>query len=393
MIGLVFGRPKPASSPRTPRPTTRLRVESLEDRWVPATLFVDDDGTAKYQTIQAAVNAASPGDTIRVAPGNYVEQVTVPADKDDLRIISTRSRGAVITAPTGATGLKAVVQIAGADDVTLRGFVITGPGTADYGVAVTADGSATVIDNLITGIRRNPFDGVQTGIGVFVSAGDATISGNTLADYQKGGIVVNGPDSSATILDNTVVGKGLTPVIAQNGIQVSGGADAVIAGNRVTNHRYDGTSAVAVGILVIDAGSVVVTDNKSAGNEIGVLVQNTTGVAVLGNTTTGNTRSGIELVAADGSTVLGNRADDNLGYGIVLEDTKNAVVLLNQARRNGQYGIAVAGASAKNLITLNQARNNGLFDLFDGTTGDGTAKTANTWAGNQFKTATPAGLG
>jgi len=46
-----------------------------------ATLVVDDDGAqcaqAAYASIQPAVDAAQPGDTVKVCAGNYAEQVTV----------------------------------------------------------------------------------------------------------------------------------------------------------------------------------------------------------------------------------------------------------------------------------------------------------------------------
>jgi len=51
------------------------------------TLLVDDDKvqcpTAGFTTIQAAVDAAPPGATIRVCAGTYTEQVTI---KQDLKI-------------------------------------------------------------------------------------------------------------------------------------------------------------------------------------------------------------------------------------------------------------------------------------------------------------------
>src|SRR5262245_23631107 len=59
----------------------KLTVDMLEDRIVPSTLFVDDDHAqnpnAAYTSIQAAVNAALPGDTVLVYPGTYQEQVTI----------------------------------------------------------------------------------------------------------------------------------------------------------------------------------------------------------------------------------------------------------------------------------------------------------------------------
>src|SRR5262245_62042900 len=44
------------------------------------------DVPREYPTIQAAVNAAEPGDLVRIAPGNYHEQVTVPPSKRDIVI-------------------------------------------------------------------------------------------------------------------------------------------------------------------------------------------------------------------------------------------------------------------------------------------------------------------
>src|SRR5262245_12291632 len=69
-----------------------------------ATLMVDVDGqasatdcnalTVAFTTIQAAVNAAAPGDTIFVCPGVYSEQVVVPSSRGNLTI---RGFGAGVT--------------------------------------------------------------------------------------------------------------------------------------------------------------------------------------------------------------------------------------------------------------------------------------------------------
>jgi pectin methylesterase-like acyl-CoA thioesterase len=58
----------------------------------PNTLVVDDDKVqcpnADFTSIQAAVTAATPGTTIVVCPGTYTEQVTIPAGKNDLTLVS-----------------------------------------------------------------------------------------------------------------------------------------------------------------------------------------------------------------------------------------------------------------------------------------------------------------
>src|SRR4051812_28537316 len=69
------------------------------------TRAVDDDGVqcpaARYASIQAAVDAAGPGDTVLVCDGAYREQVTIGAGKDGLRLRAQVLRRAIIQAPGG----------------------------------------------------------------------------------------------------------------------------------------------------------------------------------------------------------------------------------------------------------------------------------------------------
>src|SRR5580704_11045135 len=82
---------------------------------------------AEYATIQDAVNAANPHDAIRVCPGTYVEQVSVPAGKDGLSLRSTEPLAAVIKAPATMADPGDLVRISTSHDVTLEGFTVSGP--------------------------------------------------------------------------------------------------------------------------------------------------------------------------------------------------------------------------------------------------------------------------
>jgi parallel beta-helix repeat protein len=382
-----------------------LRFELLEDRAVPATLFVDDDkaqykGNSTFTTIQAAVDAADAGDTIMVARGVYTEQVTFADDKDGITLRAQNSKQTIIRAPDTLTGLKAIVTVDGADDVTIRGFTITGPaGVANeltYGVVIDG-GSATVRDNLITGIRNDPLDGVQTGVAVAVlgdlEAAAAVITDNTITDYQKGGVVVFGADATATVSGNTIVGAGPTDLIAQNGVQVSDGADGYVFENFITGNDYTGDEDVsAAGVYADTAGSVIVADNKVFENQTGVLLVNLEFVVVAGNRVYDNSQDGVDFVGVGGGLFADNRVEDNGVDGVYLGDTTNLVVTGNRIRNNGDNGLEVTDGSSGNVIFGNTLRGNAGFDAFDDTTGSRTAGTANFWFFNTIGTKSNSGL-
>ena len=109
-------------------------------------------------------------------------------------------------------------------------------------------------------VRNEPFDGTHPGIK------SVTVSGNTISDYQKTGIVANG-NVVATITNNTVTGSGKIDYIAQNGIQVGFGATATVKGNTSSGNWYTPASDVACGILFFEAGGVKASSNTLFDNE------------------------------------------------------------------------------------------------------------------------------
>src|SRR5207237_2179540 len=120
-VGGSRGTQRVSAGPRHRR-RFQPRVESLEDRAVPsAMLMVDDDHaqcpTAQYTSINAAVAAAQPGDTIHVCAGTYHESVTV---NKTLTFVADHHGGDVIVDP-GATGSGFNVQ---ANGVRIQGFTI-----------------------------------------------------------------------------------------------------------------------------------------------------------------------------------------------------------------------------------------------------------------------------
>jgi parallel beta-helix repeat protein len=357
------------AAPRT-RPTGTLGLHPLEDRTVPAVIWVDDDGrdkkNADFSSIQAAVAAAHPGDTVMVAPGTYREHVSV--ETDGLTLRSQKPLAARIVAPAVPDPTYSVVRLAAAG-VTLDGFTVTGGASpaVDIGVLVDAGASAVVSRNLITDIRQpagDPYEG--NGWGVWVgglAAGGATaeVTDNTITGYRKTGIVAFDPDTFVRVTRNTVVGGGPGALVPQYGIELQAGASGEITHNTATDHVYAPAGTEAAGILVESAGRVVVSHNLLTRNELGVAaVRQTAPLEISHNTAVRNLLDGIYLEAVRGATVAQNTATDN-----------------------GENGVRVTGQSSGNRIEKNDLRGNAAADAFDDTAGGGTGGTANLWLQNK----------
>ncbi len=143
---------------------------------------------------------------------------------------------------------------------------------ADSLAGIRFDNAAgSITNNTVIAINQGA-SGCQEGNAIDIrnSAGIArpwvNISGNTIRDYQKTGILAKGP-VGATITDNTVTGSGPIDYIAQNGVQISLGASATVKGNTVSGNWYTPVSYVACGILLYQASGVKASGNTLFANE------------------------------------------------------------------------------------------------------------------------------
>ena len=187
--------------------------------------------------------------------------------------------------PTGGHFLGAVVQAApGAAPVTVQNLTVTVSNLTDACDAganrlrgILFDGvGGSIINNHVTDIEQGTTgqSGCQEGNAIearyFPTASsprfNVTITGNTVTDYQKTGIVANGT-VAAIILNNVVTGDGPVSYIATNGIQVGFGATAVVKSNSSSGNSYTPTSDIACGFLIYQAGGVNASSNNFFNNE------------------------------------------------------------------------------------------------------------------------------
>jgi nitrous oxidase accessory protein NosD len=202
-----------------------------------------------YDSIQAAVDAASDGDQIIIRPGKYVEQVVI-IDKD-LTLIGRE--GAVIQAfPGMEETLSEAIEgfpghpIIGVVDaeVTIRGLTIDGANLAEGNLfldgidLINAGGviQDNVIKNVGFGQPTLPLDPegnpILQGDGIFVLNFSATprtvtVLGNRIVNFNNNGMTLvsianeENPDVANLTLHvarNTIIGAGPNDVIDQFGI-------------------------------------------------------------------------------------------------------------------------------------------------------------------------------
>jgi parallel beta-helix repeat protein len=362
----------------------------LEARNTPSTLLVDDNFTpdpahGRFNSIQAAVNAARTHDNIKVLAGTYTEAVTITKSDVDLTAVG-RPGDVRIVGPAGAD---IVVQVAGgAKDVDIEGFTIVG-GNAGIQFGSHFDSPAS-------------------------ASGSGEAERNVVYGYAQVGIEVIGTGSRAEVERNVVRGPGVAGAGAPIGIQISDGARAEVEGNIVSGNLGNSTNS-GVGILIFQTSNVEVEHNVVFGNDQGILLASFVGsprvthTEVEGNLSFGNTANGIALVNADNNKIEGNDTSFNGFDGISISTDPTDptavpgtavgnVIRENSARLNGRAGIFLASTATGNTVTRNVLRNNNTArmsngaDAVDMSTGSGTAGTANTWSRNRFGTSIPSGL-
>ncbi|MYU26477.1 right-handed parallel beta-helix repeat-containing protein [Streptomyces sp. SID8352] len=315
------------------------------------------------QSVQRAVDAARPGDTVLLTPGTYYESVTVSTPGLTLR----------------GTGRSTVVrpnpQRDPSDACSEAGNGICVVGTRDESLR-----DVTVASLTVTGFTRT---------GVFAMATDhLTVRGVTAESNGVWGIAQE-RSVRAVLRGNTARSNGDAGIFLANTIKAEEGAQdtrgTVVEGNRVEDNR--------IGVTVRRLRGLAVEDNLVTGNCAGVFVvgdenaPRTGDLAVRGNHVRANNKScpatdrlpalegtGIVLTGTEKVLVADNRVEDNAGASPL----SGGVVLFKSF-------VGVTGEH--NEISGNQLSGNSPADLVDTET-----PRANTFTGNTCGASRPAGL-
>ncbi|AUG81952.1 polygalacturonase [Kitasatospora sp. MMS16-BH015] len=219
----------------------------------PRTLTVAADGSARYRTVQAAVDAAHPGDRIRIAKGTYHEVVKVPAGKSDLTVTgatghpedvvisygnSARTAGpgggplgteASATATFAATGL--TVENLTVENTFDRAAALAHGQSGTQAVALAAEGDRQVF-------RNDRILGHQDTLLTWSPSATAQTRQYFVDDYVRGDVDIVFGNATA-VLDHAVIEA------EDDGAPAGGVNGALTAANTEASHKY--------GLLITDS--------------------------------------------------------------------------------------------------------------------------------------------
>lgn len=274
--------------------------------------------TSPFQTIQRAVTAAQPGDTVIVHAGTYLG-FKVSTHATAAAPITFKADG-IVNINGAATTDRDAIHVEGSSYVTIDGFTVTGAGRA---------GISALDSDHIT-VRNNRVD-ANTRWGVFSSfCDDFVVEHNRISNSgSEHGVYASNSADRPIIRFNEIWGNGMCGVHL-NG-DISYGGDGVISG------------AIVEGNIIHDNGLKGGSGINGDGVQSAMIRNN-----VLDN----NHASGISLYQIDGGQPSSNNTIVN-----------NTIRMASNARSGINIQDGATGNAIRNNIVIDEVAGKGTLDI------------------------------
>ena len=285
----------------------------------PSIIYVDDSGGADYIKIQDAIDAANPGDTIRVYDGIYYEHVSLT------KTLSLIGNGSALTIIDGSNSGSVINVQADWCNISMFKIINSGSDLGDDAISVYSNNNY---------INRCNCSNNEGGVHIYNDMHNNTVSNSTFYDNVWTGVICYFSNYN-TIINCTAsgnfVGFGLTRTMrtyisnctsirnSRSGFTSSDSKQVVI--ENCTSLYHDEYGFV---VFSVSSSQNVVVSNCTAkfNKKYGIILDTNAELnetIIIDNTIENNEIHGIYLVDAHKNTIENNVIRNNKNFGIYIE--------------------------------------------------------------------------